>query len=126
MKVTTRNGVFVMAASGHGATYGYEWVTPLPAMADLVPGIHQTFKADMTVEHATRSFFESDVEVLRPDVVKVGACSYPVLVVHRSDRLNGQPNGSATYWLSPTLMFSVRVETRAGGKTKVDLVDAME
>ena len=124
--MTTRNGLFPLNSSSHGVTYSYEWVSTLPDAAALVPGGSASYQADLTVEHATRSFFRVDLQVLRADVVRLGACDYPVMVVRRTDVLNGQTQDATTLWLSPALKFALRVETTVAGKTQTHQVMGLE
>lgn len=123
---TMRNGLFTLATSSHGTTMAYTWVTPLPALADLAPGFQRSFKADMTVEHAARSFYQVDLKVLRAEVIHLGDCDYPVLVIQRSDRLDGQRQADVTLWLSTTLKFPLRVEAQIKGETRTFAVQSME
>lgn len=124
--VTMRNGLFLIAATSHGATYSYSWVTPLPALVDLAPGFRGTFKADMTVEHASRSFFQSDLEVLGDGEVRLDNCDYDVLVVRRKDKLDGKSIADVTLWLSIPLGFSLRTDAEVDGKTQSSFVVSME
>ncbi len=124
--MTTRGGFFPLVSSSHGVTYSYEWVTALPDPGALTAGFAQSYQADLTIEHASRSFFQVDLKVLRADVVQVGGCDYPVIVVKRTDMLNGQSQAQSTLWFAPALNFALKVETVAGGKVQSHQVVALE
>lgn len=123
---TMRNGLFVLTESNHGTTYHYTWITPLPDLADLTPGFRGDYEADMVVEHASRSFFESRVEVLRAETVTLQGCDYPVLVVRRSDTLDGRGLAEVTMWLSPRLRIPLRTEALVAGQIQRHEVSALE
>jgi hypothetical protein len=63
---------------------------------------------------------------MRADVVHLGGCDYPVLVVHRTDRSDGRPVDDITLWLSTTLRFALRMEAKVEGKTQTFAVESME
>jgi hypothetical protein len=113
---TMREGLFLTTTTHAGATLRYDWIDPLPRLADLTPGDSGHLRADMVVEHAARSFFATDYKVLRAETLTVQGCSYPVLVVEKTDTLDGQTQATTTLWLSPALKFPLRTEATAGGK----------
>ncbi|MGV8987468.1 MAG: hypothetical protein ACOH2H_14440 [Cypionkella sp.] len=123
---TLRNGLFSIASSNNGATFSYGWQSELPALSALRPGQILRFEADMLVEHASRSFVRMDIEVLREDHLVVAGCDYPVIVVQRSDVVNGKEQARLVMWLSPSLRLPLRNETTQAGVTKVFAVTGME
>lgn len=123
---TLRQGLFPIAAAQGGVTYQYTWIDPLPKLRDLKPGDHGSARADMEVEQATRSFATVNYRVLRADVVVLGDCPYPVLVVEKTDVLDGQTLAQATLWLSQALRFPLKTEAEAEGTHYSYQVTALE
>jgi hypothetical protein len=111
---TLRQGLFPIVSAQAGATYRYTWLDPLPTLRDLKPGDHGSARADMVVEQASTSHVTVNTRVLRADTVTLGDCAYPVLVVEKTDILNGQTLAQTRLWLSQTLRFPLKTE--AGGR----------
>lgn len=123
---TLRQGLFPIAMAQAGATYRYTWIDPLPKLRDLKPGDHGSARADMVVEQAATSYFTVNYRVLRAETVALGDCAYPVLVVEKTDILNGQTLAQTTLWLSQALRFPLKTEAEAGGKHVSHQVAALE
>ncbi|MBI1170455.1 hypothetical protein GC209_03550 [bacterium] len=110
-----RQGIFPIAASAAGATFAYDWQTDLPPLATLEPGQSLQFQADLVVEHASRSFVELDIQVLRADHLSIAGCDYPVLVVARRLKEAGRLSVDEVSWLSLDLRLPLRVESLPAG-----------
>ena len=89
----------------------YRWTSRLPKLRDLVPGYQFDLEGTMKSGDGEALAYRKSGEVLREDVVKVGSCSYPALVIAVDTYLSDQVIMTSTEYLSPDMMVILKSET---------------
>ena len=88
----------------------YRWSSRLPKMRDLVPGFRFDITGTMKSGDGAALPYRILGEVLREEVVMVGACSYPTLVIADETYLNDEIVRTATQYLSPEMRIILKSE----------------
>jgi len=88
----------------------YRWTSRLPKLRDMVPGFRFDIKGTMKSGDGVALPYRHVGEVLREDVVKVGGCSFAVLVVAMDTYLNDEIIIRATNYLSPDMTVLLKSE----------------
>ena len=88
----------------------FRWSSRLPRLKDLVPGFRFDIKGTMKSGTGPAIPYRNVGEVLGVEEVKVGACSYPTLVVKIEVYLEGQVEIVSTDYLSPDLLVVLKSE----------------
>lgn len=99
----------------------YRWSSRLPKLRDLVPGYSYDIKGTMKSGDGEALPYRITGEVLREEVVMVGKCSYPTLVIAGDTYLNDELLMTGTSYLSAEMKVVLRSETvlvAAGSQVK--------
>ena len=95
----------------HGARSSENrWTSRLPGLDDMVPGYHFDIEGTMKSGDAEAIPYRNEGEVLGVEEVKLGACSYPALVIRVNTYLNDQLAITATEYLSAEMLVLLRSE----------------
>jgi hypothetical protein len=89
----------------------YKWSSRLPKLRDLVPGYTFDIKGTMKSGEGEAVPYRITGEVLREEVVKVGACSYPTLVILVETYLRDLKIFQTTDYLSPDMVVLLKAES---------------
>jgi hypothetical protein len=84
------------------------WSSPLPKLKQMVPGYHFDLQGTMKSGDGTPLPYRSEGDVLGKEVVKVGKCTYDVLVIKTATYLDNQVISVATDYLSIDLLVVMR------------------
>jgi hypothetical protein len=99
----------------------FRWSSRLPKLRDLVPGFSFDIKGTMKSGDGAALPYRIKGEVLREEVVQIGACSYPTLVISDETYLNEEILTTGTSYLSPDMKIVLQSETllvSAGSQVK--------
>lgn len=88
----------------------FRWSSRLPKLRDLVPGFQFDIKGTMKSGDGDALPYRITGEVLREEVVKVGGCDYPTLVIADESYLNDELISTATSYLSPDMRVLLKSE----------------
>lgn len=89
----------------------YKWSSRLPKLRDLVPGYRFDLDGTMKSGDGEALPYRIAGEVLREEVVKVGACSYPTLVILVETFLGDTLIFRTTDYLSPEMVVLLKTES---------------
>lgn len=99
----------------------HRWSSRLPKLRDLVPGFRFDIEGTMKSGDGEALPYRITGEVLREEVVMVGACGYPTLVIANETYLNDEILMTGTSYLSAEMKVVLRSETvliSAGSQVK--------
>jgi hypothetical protein len=106
----------------------YRWDDALPGLGDLVPGFHYDVAGTMKSGEDPAQDYRIVGDVLGQDVVTIGKCDYPVLVIEAHNFVGGVEVVATTVSLSPEMMVVLRTEGKdpATGKSAVQTAVMLE
>ena len=103
--------MLIPKASRRGARVtDFRWTSSLPKLKAMVPGYHFNIKGMMKSGDGKPVPYRNEGDVVSQGVVKVGACSYDVVVITTSSFLDEQLISVATDYLSPDMMVVMKSE----------------
>ena len=127
VEMTVQVGAFTLASLRNGEGAVFDWKTPLPGRADLVPGAKFHAEAMLTTPGILPPRpFTTDLEVIGPEEVTVAGCTMQALKVVVVNREAGKNLGEITKWLEPMTLLSLRSEVRQGDDMRAQEVIRME
>jgi len=88
----------------------YRWESRLPRMDDLAVGFHYDVEGKMKSGDDPAQDYRIVGDVLAEDVVKIGGCEYPVLVIEARSFVNGTEVVVTTVSLSAEFMVVLKTE----------------
>jgi hypothetical protein len=88
----------------------YRWDSRLPRLDDLTPGFQYDVEGTMKSGEDPAQDYRIVGNVLAQDVVKIGKCDYPVLVIAAQSFVNGTPVVETTVSLSTEMMVVLKTE----------------
>jgi hypothetical protein len=102
-------GLIPLDAQGIDGPIVYDWATPLPAVADLVPGA--AFRLDGRLAgDGQDEAVAMDIRVVGPESLTVGNCAVAVLKVEITNLYAGQTIGLTTHYLHLPSLLILRSE----------------
>lgn len=102
-------GLIPLDIAGIDGPILYDWATPLPAVADLVPGA--TFHLEGVVNgEGTTEAVAMDLKVIGPEKLMVGNCPLDVLKIEITNWYEGTAIGLTTYYLHIPSLLTLRSE----------------
>jgi hypothetical protein len=106
----------------------HRWTSRLPRLRDLVPGYAFDIKGKMKSGEGEPVPYRNAGEVLREDVVMIGQCSYPALVITVDTYLGEELILKATDYLSPDMLILLKSEVLpiSAARMKTSTVVAIE
>lgn len=88
----------------------YRWDDRLPGLDDLAPGFHYDVAGTMKSGDGPAQDYRIVGDVLAQDVVKIGKCDYPVLVIEAHSFVGGAEVVATTVSLSTEMMVVLKTE----------------
>jgi hypothetical protein len=97
----------------------YRWDSSLPGLDDLVAGFQYDVKGKMKSGDDPEQDYRITGNVLAEDMITIGKCDYPVLVIEAHSFVNGTEVVATTVSLSTELMVVLKTEGKdvTTGKT---------
>ncbi len=96
----------------------YRWDDRLPPAEALVPGFHYDVAGTMKSGDAAELAYRIVGEVRGAEIVTVGTCDYPVVVVSAKSYIEGVEVVASTVWLSTEMLVGLRSEGQDAGGTR--------
>jgi hypothetical protein len=106
----------------------HRWTSRLPKLRDLVPGFQFDLEGTIKSGGGEPLPYRIVGSVLGEDVVQMGACPYPVLVISLQSFVDDQPVSQGTYSLSPEMKVVLQstVEVVASGTRVASVVVGLQ
>lgn len=125
--MTVHLGLVTLTALRGGEGAVFEWKTPLPTAADLIPGATFSLEAMLTTPGILPPRpFTAEIEVIGLESVEVGGCSYEALKVVIKNAEGGKPLGDNVKWIHLPTLVTLKSEITEQGDTRVQEVTALE
>jgi len=118
----THLGIFPRDSRLPNRYFEYRWSSRLPRLPDLVPGYRFDVSGKMAAGKDEPRAYRITGEVMGPDEVRIGGCSYPVLVISRTTYVGGVEVSSDTLRFSAEMGVVLATDTVQGGKRVVQQV----